>query len=185
MTLFVAADRSIAVEIQPDAVAAMLRICAGAGSLETGGVLIGRYSPYGDRVVVSRITGPPRDSRRLPFGFIRGVAGLTKRFRVAWRDGLYYVGEWHLHPQASSQPSQTDERQVVEFAEQPDYKCPHPVLVVIGGSPTATWSMAIEVVLDTGVLELAATGHVPRWRLPQTSGRRRADIPVPRTHATR
>lgn len=154
MSIFLAADRSIAVEIEPRAIRSMLNICSRAAGLETGGVLIGRYSPFGDRVIVSRVTGPPRDSRRFRFNFIRGIAGLTRRFEQAWRDGLYYVGEWHLHPKGSPQPTDTDTKQVLEFSRQRDYHCPHPVLVVVGGDPSTEWLIAIEVVVSGGLVVL-------------------------------
>jgi integrative and conjugative element protein (TIGR02256 family) len=154
MTVFVAADRSIAVVIEPMALKSMLDICSRADGLETGGVLIGSYSPFGDQVIVSRVTGPPRDSQRFRFNFIRGIAGLTRRFERAWRQGLYYVGEWHLHPKGSPQPSKTDDKQVLEFSQQPDYRCPHPVLLVIGGDPPTEWLIAVEVVMSGGLVDL-------------------------------
>lgn len=154
MTVFLAADRSIAVEIEPRAMRSMLNISERAAGLETGGVLIGRYSPFGDRVIVSRVTGPPRDSQRFRFNFIRGVAGLTRRLEQAWRVGLYYVGEWHLHPKGSPQPSDTDSKQVLAFSRQRDYRCRHPVLVVIGGDPPTEWLIAIAVVMNGGLVEL-------------------------------
>lgn len=127
MKVFLAADRSIAVEIEPRALTTMLDISSRADGLETGGVLIGRYTAFGDRVIVSRASGPPRDSQRYRFNFVRGTAGLTARFERAWRQGLYYVGEWHLHLEGSTHPSDTDREQVLAFSRQRDYRCPHPV----------------------------------------------------------
>lgn len=154
MSVFLAPDRSIAVEIEPRALRTMLDICSRADGLETGGVLIGRYTVFGDRVIVSRVTGPPRDSQRYRFNFVRGTAGLTTRFERAWRQGLYYVGEWHLHPEGSPHPSDTDSEQVLAFSRQRDYRCQHPVLVVIGGHPPTQWLIASAVVLGGGLVEL-------------------------------
>jgi integrative and conjugative element protein (TIGR02256 family) len=159
VSVFLAPDRSIAVEIEPQAMTSMLKVCSRAGGLETGGVLIGRYSPFGDRVVVSRVTGPPRDSQRFRFNFIRGIAGLTRRFEQAWRDGLYYIGEWHLHPKGSPQPTDTDAEQVLEFSRQRDYRCQHPVLVVVGGDPSSEWLIAVELVMSGRLLALQRAPH--------------------------
>lgn len=151
---YLAVDRSVAVDIQAAALDAMVRLCAQSGHFETGGVLIGRYSEFGDRVVVNKVTGPPRDSRRFRFSFIRGIAGLTSRFRREWAEGAYYVGEWHFHPFASPMPSATDIGQINAFAAEADLRCPRPVLVVLGGDPEAKWSIAAGVVMDGQFIDL-------------------------------
>lgn len=148
MTTFLAADRSVAVEIEEPALETIVAIASQSQRLETGGVLLGRYGEFRDRVIVSEVTGPPRDSRRFPIAFIRGVAGLTRRLRRAWRDDMYYVGEWHLHPKASPNPSETDRAQILEFSNEADYRCPHPVLVVIGGRPPDSYALSCAVVID-------------------------------------
>ena len=125
----------MAVEVEDQALDAMLVLCRNSGKLETGGILIGRYGEYRDRVIVSRLTGPPRDSRQLPANFIRGITGLARRLRGDWRDGLYYVGEWHFHPYNSPQPSPTDRGQIKAFASDPSLSCPRPLLLIVGGNP--------------------------------------------------
>jgi integrative and conjugative element protein (TIGR02256 family) len=147
MTTFVDAGRTVAVDIEPTALDEIIAFCRASGGLETGGLLIGQYGAFGDRVAVSKITGPPSDSRRTPMSFIRGVAGLARRLATEWRQGLYLVGEWHLHPDASPQPSATDIGQTLTFAKASDYQCPHPVLVVVGGG-SGRWRLTIGVVLD-------------------------------------
>jgi hypothetical protein len=112
VSVFLAPDLSIAVELEPQAMKAMLRVCSRAGGLETGGVLIGRYSRFGDRVVVARVTGAPQDSQRFRFDFIRSTAGLTRRLELAWREGLSYVGERHVHPHGPPRPSGTAVNQI-------------------------------------------------------------------------
>jgi hypothetical protein len=154
MNRFLAADRSVAVDLERGAVQAMLDMCARAGRLETGGVLVGRYSEFGDRVVVMNVTGSPGDSRHFPFSFIRGIAGLTRRLRHGWDEGVYYVGEWHFHPFATPKPSGTDIKQIKTFATDSDLRCPRPVLVVLGGDPRAMWSLTVGVVMDAAVVNL-------------------------------
>lgn len=146
MTTFLHPAGTVAVELEPAAIEAMLELCGASGGLETGGLLIGRYGDYGDRALVSKVTGPPADSKRTPVSFVRGVAGIAKRLATEWRDGLYLIGEWHLHPDASPQPSGTDIGQTLTFAKASDYHCPHPVLVVVGGGPRR-WRMTVGVVL--------------------------------------
>ena len=153
-TSFIASDSSVAVDIGHPALWAMLDLCAISGRIETGGILLGRYSPYGDRVVVSRIVGPPPDSKHQHFSFVRGIAGLATKLRAAWSRGEYYVGEWHFHPYSSPAPSGRDRSQILDFSRDPEYHCPHPVLVVLGGLPPVDWSMSVSVVVDKNVISL-------------------------------
>jgi integrative and conjugative element protein (TIGR02256 family) len=153
-TSFLARDRSVAVDLDDQAIEAMRALCVKSGRLETGGVLVGRYNEFGDRVVISKVTGPPRDSRRFAFSFIRGIAGLTDRLRADWRDGLYYVGEWHFHPFAAPTPSGTDLKQIKAFARTADLRCPRPVIVILGGNPAARWSLLVAIVTDDAVMDL-------------------------------
>ena len=148
---YLASDQSLAVDIEAHAVDAMVELCTRSGRLETGGVLIGRYSRFGDRVVVTKVTGPPRDSRHFPFSFIRGIAGLTRRLRREWVEGAYYVGEWHFHPFAAPTPSSLDIEQIMVFAADADLRCPCPVLLVFGGDPRDAWSLSVAVVMETGL----------------------------------
>lgn len=155
--LFLAANASVAVELESAALDAMLALCRQSGRLETGGILIGRYGDYRDRVIVSRVTGPPRDSRRFPANFIRGITGLTRRLRGDWHDGLYYVGEWHFHPFHSPEPSPTDRGQIKTFAAEPSLACPRPVLFVVGGNPWDRPSLWAGVFGPGGLTELPET----------------------------
>ena len=132
---FVAPDESVAVDLADPALAAMLELCRQSGRLETGGVLLGHYGEHGDRVLITKVTGPPRDSRRFPAAFIRGIQGLTARLGREWLAGIYYVGEWHFHPFASAAPSDPDIRQTKRFAVDPHLVCPRPVLIIVGGNP--------------------------------------------------
>ena len=152
--LFLAPDASVAIELEDAPLDAMLVMCHHTGRLETGGILIGRYGQYRDRVIVSRVTGPPRDSRRFPASFIRGITGLARRLRGDWRDGLYYVGEWHFHPFYSPEPSPTDRRQIKAFAADPSLACPRPVLLIVGGNPQDRPHLWVGVFGTGGLVEL-------------------------------
>ncbi len=114
--------------------ATLLTMCRESESLETGGLLVGRYSEGHDTAVVTRVWGPPKDSIRRQASFWRGTRGLQRKLDSLWRTQEYYLGEWHYHPSGAAQPSKTDIRQMVRIAESPEYNCLEPVLIVVGGT---------------------------------------------------
>jgi integrative and conjugative element protein (TIGR02256 family) len=110
------------------------RLCAAADEEETGGILSGRYTAERTTAVVSEATTPPADSQRGRCAFVRGVAGLQGLLRERWStpERTYYVGEWHYHPAAAVEPSSTDIEQMVRIAKAGNYRCPEPIMVIVG-----------------------------------------------------
>ena len=156
---FLSVDAATAVTIADRAFDAIVQRCRDAGGVETGGVLIGRYTEWLDRAIVVEAAGPPRDSRQGPRAFWRGVAGLGRLLRERWRTShTYYLGEWHFHPFMSAQPSSTDLDQIRAFAADPAYQCPRPVLVVVGGDPATAPEVEVVVVEGGAVVRRAPAG---------------------------
>ena len=112
----------------------LLDTCRESGSLETGGLVVGRYNETHDTAIVTHIWGPPTDSVRGPTSFYRGTHGLQARLNSLWSTKEYYLGEWHYHPNGGGQPSIRDERQMIRIAESLRYNTPEPLLLVVGGS---------------------------------------------------
>ena len=100
--------------------------------LEAGGVLVGVYEECA--VYVRHASRPPEDSLATATTFDRGTHGLLHMLRDRWRFGEYYVGEWHAHPDAHSEPSSTDVRSLQAIANTETLQCTTPTLVVLGGS---------------------------------------------------
>lgn len=109
------------------------RLCHEAGSLETGGILVGSYDESLGLALIHQASGPPVDSKRGFFGFSRGRKGANEWLASLWKQGSYYLGEWHLHPAASPRPSATDLRALAQIARDPNYSCSSPLLLVVGG----------------------------------------------------
>jgi len=129
----------------------MLGLCVRAGRLETGGVLIGRYTADRRMAEIELATGPGTDSRAGRSWLIRGVEGLQRLLDQWWSGGRgYYLGEWHFHPHAAPTPSGRDTRQMRSIAASPEYHCPEPVLLIIGGDPAGDFALHVEVHTRTG-----------------------------------
>lgn len=125
---------SFAVEIQAPALRALDRLCRDAGTTETGGILIGRYSDDLAVAIVYQATPPPADSRRGRSWFVRGVSGLRDMLGKKWRakERSYYLGEWHFHPVAHVEPSPDDFHQMLEISHAKEYDCKEPLLLILG-----------------------------------------------------
>lgn len=129
-------DGTYGLVIEEPALRELDRMCSAAGNIETGGVLIGRYSADLAVAIVQEATPPPADSRQGPSWFNRGVTGLREMLRRRWRskERTYYLGEWHFHPASRVVPSTDDFTQMVQISHADEYRCREPLLVIFGAS---------------------------------------------------
>lgn len=136
-------DARFGLQIPASLVESILTHCRDAGEIETGGILIGKYTGRQDCAVVDQVTGPPEDSEATRTRFRRGTANLQRLLDRLWRrERRYYLGEWHFHPGAAPDPSGVDHRQLRSIARDPGYSCPEPILLIIGGNPSSDWAAA-------------------------------------------
>ena len=119
-----------------------IKQCVNADCQETGGILIGYYTPKHDCAVVTALSEPPEDSIKKPTLFVRGTLGIQNLINRAWqRHKHFYLGEWHFHPRGASIPSQCDLDQMRKLSKESKLKCPEPILLIIGGDPNDTWTV--------------------------------------------
>lgn len=137
--IFKASSGQFGLSVPGPVVEKILGYCARALPNETGGILIGSYSESFDTALVSEATPAPPDSRAGRNWFYRGTLGLLSLLDDAWKDGRYYLGEWHFHPLAGPTPSETDRRQLRDIAQDGRYHCAEPLLLIIGGHPNRDW----------------------------------------------
>ena len=156
--VFRSANRRYGLQIDAGRVESILRLCRDARGQETGGILIGRYSARLDCALVVNTTPAPQDSRSGPTWFERGVTGLQQLLDRSWRSHReHYLGEWHFHPFAPPTPSPDDIQQMLAIARNRSWKCPEPVLLIIGGDPDSHWQAYAFVTSRTnGRIELQA-----------------------------
>lgn len=144
-TIFKSADNRFSVEINDRILNSIKSECIKVNNKETGGILIGKYSEDNSNAIISSVTGPPKDSKQKKCAFERGVIGLNSIIDYNWDLGYYYLGEWHFHPNTSSQPSTIDNKQMKKFAMNKSLKCPEPILLVIGGNQDKCWELSVHV----------------------------------------
>lgn len=144
--IFVTEDRRFALTLGVSPLQRILDLCCESVGMETGGILVGHYSPKHDDAIVTAVSGPPSDSKRRRTAFERGTAGLQAWLNELWsRQHRYYLGEWHFHPCAAPHPSPDDIQQMRDNAAKENLRCPEPVLLVVGGAPPHEWTASAYV----------------------------------------
>jgi integrative and conjugative element protein (TIGR02256 family) len=139
---FWSADNRFGTKIGVENVGEILRYCQESSPQETGGILLGRYSAAHDCALIEKVTGAPVDSQMGRTWFVRGVRGLQAKLDLLWhRNEGYYLGEWHFHPFGSPIPSSVDVKQLQKIARSRLYRCPEPMLMILGGDPANSWTM--------------------------------------------
>lgn len=146
------ADRRFGLTLPGAHLEKMLRLARKAAPLETGGVLAGRYNDDLDCALVTDVSDPPSDSTARRTAFDRGITGLQSWLSKLWSSAKrsYYIGEWHFHPGGTPTPSHQDAAQMRDVARDRAYKCPEPVLLILGGDPNASWEVAAYVFTSGG-----------------------------------
>lgn len=154
--LFRSDDARFTVVIPRPCVRELLARCENAGRNETGGILAGSYSDDHECATVTAIGPAPTDSEWGTTWFRRGVRGVAQWLSALWRGTTrtYYVGEWHFHPFASPRASAEDVRQLRDIARDRVYRCPEPILLIVGGNPKAEWQIAAYVATPSDVISL-------------------------------
>ena len=134
---FESKDKMFGLRISKDLLQTLEPELQRAGENETGGILIGHYDEELHNAHLHTFSPPPADSEAGPTWFRRGNKGLYRLLMKSWREGRYYLGEWHFHPKAAPTPSAQDLRQMEKIAKDASYRCPEPVMVIVGGTATS------------------------------------------------
>lgn len=137
----------LVVRVSESSLKKALRIASEAGDQETGGIIIGFYDDTLMEATITELMEPPLDSRATRFTFVRGIRGLMSRLKDLWGSSQrrYYLGEWHFHPYERPIASHDDKIQMRSIASSERYKCPEPVLLILGGDPRGVWSLTVSI----------------------------------------
>jgi len=115
---------------------------------EVGTSLIGYYSEDGFDAYIEDTTPLSSDSVGSAFSFIRGIKGLKsfyKQLIKKYKGRMYYIGDWHTHPNSSSTPSKTDDINQSAIASDKKVNCSENILVIIGGNLSKSPEIGIYV----------------------------------------
>lgn len=139
---FVSND-NLSVEISEQLATKMINYCRKSYPNECGGILIGFYSPDLCTAIITDITNQMGKHRTR---FLRKDSGLARLLETKWGKGVYYVGEWHYHPNNFPTPSKTDLATMQNLASFEDLKCPEPILIIVGDFHLC-WSFDVSIII--------------------------------------
>lgn len=151
-------DRRFGALLNEEVMSKVRAFCTRANGLETAGILVGIYNKRHDCAVVMDASDAPPDTRRGRTWVHRGVRGLQEWLNRLWNSQRrFYVGEWHFHPDHDPTPSGDDLRQMRLIAAAEDYRCPEPLLLIIGGNALGWRVRAFVCPRASAEVELFAT----------------------------
>ncbi|MFN3191478.1 MAG: Mov34/MPN/PAD-1 family protein [Aureliella sp.] len=130
-------DGKYRVQIAEAVIANMRELAVKHAPNEVGTSLVGSYSDDGHTATIDGLAPLSSDSRGSRLTFVRGVQNLAGFFSGIFRSSQgrrHYVGEWHSHPDGPVLPSDTDDQNQVDIANDRDTDCPEVILVIVGGS---------------------------------------------------
>lgn len=142
------------VRLSSEAVETISTTVRKAGRKETGGILIGRYDADGWIAEIVSATSKPPGSRSGFYWFSRSNTGLSELLKTYWAEGLYYLGEWHLHPSGAPTPSDVDNQTMRNIALDPAYQCRQPILLIIGKGTKFNCSISVTIFNENSTIEL-------------------------------
>lgn len=98
---------------------------------EFGGFLIGKYSNDLKTLFITKVL-LPRKYKGHPMSFERSTDGLNTILKEIFISSHeYYVGEWHTHPNGSTNYSSTDFDAMKKIAEHENVNIKNPVLLIL------------------------------------------------------
>jgi proteasome lid subunit RPN8/RPN11 len=117
--------------IQEDLIEKMGAIAIKHFPNEFGGFLVGKYSSDFKSVEITNIILPKR-YKSTPTLFLRSTDGLEGVFEKLFTEKhQYYIGEWHTHPNGTSNYSTTDLNAMIETANCETVQIKNPLLLIL------------------------------------------------------
>lgn len=97
---------------------------------EIGGYLLGKYSNDKNKaIIVKQIVALEYSNSPVSFKHIVNEETIKVLIELFDEEGIYYIGEWHTHPNSDSRYSQTDFNALKKIAAG---DVQNPILLIVG-----------------------------------------------------
>lgn len=99
---------------------------------EYGGLLIGRYTEDRSTAIIEK-TILPKHYKASRYFFERGSEGLKEELAALYRQEpkLFYIGEWHTHPDGPAEPSGRDKATMAQLVKNEKVFINNPILLIV------------------------------------------------------
>lgn len=109
---------------------------------ETGGVLMGWHVPERSEYVITEVVGPGPRAIHKRMSFSPDAEWQEGRIAELYRRAgqrLWYLGDWHSHPDSPPSPSWRDAQTLRRIARSRAARVKSPTMLILGGNH-GTWS---------------------------------------------
>lgn len=96
---------------------------------ETGGILVGRILSSKEATILAIVT--PTSIHATPTSFDRDLSGTENLWQEFSKEGLEYIGEWHSHPNGTSDFSNTDKKAMEEVVNDDHVALKTPIMLIV------------------------------------------------------
>ncbi|WPZ01530.1 Mov34/MPN/PAD-1 family protein [Idiomarina sp. OXR-189] len=128
-------DRKIIIEFPSDVLMHLTRYRQNrCYSKEAGGQLFGKFNVEG-HITIGAITGPRKTDKRSRHSYKADHAQEQREIDEKYKDGLYFLGDWHTHPEGVATPSPSDIKAITEIYQSSIEPGPGFLLVIAGTAP--------------------------------------------------
>lgn len=129
-------DLDLRIVISSNLMAQIVNLAFQNDNLEHGGFLIGKY-PETNKALIEMIASPYKEEND-QFCYTRFTDGMKEFWDDLYdKTGMFYLGEWHSHPNVSSLYSNTDRRAMIEISQSDTVRIKYPIFMIIGQNKTA------------------------------------------------
>jgi [CysO sulfur-carrier protein]-S-L-cysteine hydrolase len=120
---------------------------------EFGGFLFGYYSDCFHKLHLEKVLLPKKYSG-FPCLFERSINGIENLFNeIYFEQGLYYVGEWHTHPNGSSTYSNMDLQSMINIERCETVHIKNPILLILSVLEQKIRNYTFYLYSDGGLIE--------------------------------
>lgn len=127
--------RDVAIEIEDSVIILLKHFVQRNGNPESGGILLGKYSPSERKYLITEATKPNVfDKSGLSF-FIRKAKPAQRIIDTRWRTSagtINYLGEWHTHDCNNPTPSSTDLALIRSIIFDQSNVWPEVIMIIVG-----------------------------------------------------
>ncbi|NQY87669.1 MAG: Mov34/MPN/PAD-1 family protein [Colwellia sp.] len=131
MISFISKECDIQIKLSPTSLATLNKFRQTGLKKEAGGLLFAKELES-NIVEIEYVTTPTKFDWRSRFGFRPNKREAQNLINENFKRGLYYVGDWHSHPQISPVPSDQDMETIKDIFCKSTHSLNYVIMLILG-----------------------------------------------------